>query len=56
MGRGEKWAWLPLFSLPIIPARFLFSLSPASLRHKDASEAVSPKCKMIRGEMGTSVI
>ena len=56
MGRGEKWASLPLFSLPIVPARFLFSLSPATLRHKEASEAVSQKRKMIRGQMGTSII
>lgn len=24
MGRGEKWAWLPLFSLPIIPRALSF--------------------------------
>ena len=56
MGRGENWASLPLFPFPSPASRFLFFLSPASLRHKEASEAVSQKRKMIRGEMATSII
>ena len=38
---GGRWeegeASLPLFLLPIVPHAFYFSLSPGSLRHKEAS-------------------